>query len=166
MHRLHCSQGRTCSVLLRIYSSANPGFLPPCAQRAKNICFQRAEDVTPAVLRSLTRHTGHARLGKAASPALYGVTGQAQRRGAWIDSFNLPHDLFLFPQETRARQTFNQPHHPRGNQCVMPMEAIVNFPHQVYLAEFALQHARRGVVTYYYMASAVKRSMSPKVVTS
>ena len=47
----------------------------------------------------------------------------------------------------------------------MPMEAIVNFPHQVYLAEFALQHARRGVVTY-YLASAVKRSLAPKVVTS
>lgn len=48
----------------------------------------------------------------------------------------------------------------------MPMEAIVNFPHQVYLAESALQHARRGVVTYYYMASALKRSLSRKVVTS
>lgn len=45
------------------------------------------------------------------------------------------------------------------------MEAIVNFPHQVYLAEFALQHARRGVVTY-YLASAIKRSMSPKVAAS
>lgn len=43
----------------------------------------------------------------------------------------------------------------------MPLEAIVNIPHQVYLAEFALQHARRGVVTY-YMASAVKRSSTPK----
>ncbi len=53
-----------------------------------------------------------------------------------------------------------------GATNVMPMEAIVNFPHQVYLAESALQHARRGVVTYYYMASALKRSLSRKVVTS
>ena len=43
----------------------------------------------------------------------------------------------------------------------MPLEAIVNFPHQVYLAEFAVQHARRGVVTY-YMANAVKRCPPPK----
>lgn len=53
-----------------------------------------------------------------------------------------------------------------GATLFMPMEAIVNFPHQVYLAESALQHARRGVVTYYQMANAVKRSLAPKVVTS
>ena len=61
----------------------------------------------------------------------------------------------------QARQTSNPFPDHSGQPIPMPLEAIVNFPHQVYLAEFAVQHARRGVVTY-YMASAVKRCPPPK----